>query len=261
MQSDSSNKSIFSMNLNNKTAIVTGGTSGIGEAIVEYFAGAGASVIIAGRNKERGEILENKIKTNKGSARFVSYDANDEESIKNVISQTLFLYNSIDILVNNAGIFPPPSDRGGGALETLEKEAWDEIFRVNMDSYFLFTKYAMPYLVKKRGVVLNNASVSGLQSYVKGQSYAYSASKSAVVQFSNVCALNYGKDVRINCICPGIIETPLFIDRNFDRFIDRIPAKRVGTPEDVAKAALFLCSDYASYINGAVITVDGGLSL
>jgi NAD(P)-dependent dehydrogenase (short-subunit alcohol dehydrogenase family) len=140
-------------------------------------------------------------------------------------------------------------------------DAWEEVFAINATGYYLFTKYAMPYLVQSKGVILNIASTAGLQSNIRGRSYAYSASKSAVIQFSRMCALNYGKDVRVNCVCPGVIDTPLYTDRNFDRYIENIPKKRIGTPEDVAKAALFLCSDYASYINGAVLPVDGGFSL
>jgi NAD(P)-dependent dehydrogenase (short-subunit alcohol dehydrogenase family) len=135
------------------------------------------------------------------------------------------------------------------------------MFVTNVTSYFLLTKYALPYLIESKGIILNNASVAGLQSNIKGRSYAYSSAKSAVIQFSRACALNYGKDVRINCICPGVIDTPMYINKNFDRYMSDIPVKRVGTPEDVAKAALFLCSDLASYVHGAVLTVDGGFSL
>jgi NAD(P)-dependent dehydrogenase (short-subunit alcohol dehydrogenase family) len=245
----------LSLELKNKAAIVTGGTSGIGSATAEIFAQAGASVVIAGRNSDRGKVLEKKIRSNNGVATFVYYDAKDDISIKNLVSETIALYSSIDILFNNAGMFIT------GPLEDLEKAAWEETFSVNINSCFLLTKYALPYLIERKGAILSNASVAGMQSDSKGRSYAYSASKAAVVQFSRACALNYGKDIRVNCICPGIIDTPMFIDRNFDRYMAGIPAKRVGTPEDVAKAALFLCSDLASYINGAVLTVDGGASL
>ena len=248
-------ENFIKISLENKAAIVTGGTSGIGEATAKYFAMAGASVIIAGRNSKRGKELEDEIKKNSGGASFIEYDARDEGSIKNLTSQTISRYGSIDILFNNAGIFYT------GPLEDIGKDQWEETFEVNVQSCFLLTKYAIPYLVEKKGTILNNASVAGLQSYIRGRSYAYSASKSAVIQFSRACALNYGKDIRVNCICPGIIDTPMFTNRNFDRYMDSIPAKRVGTPEDVAKVALFLCSDYASYVNGAVITVDGGSSL
>jgi NAD(P)-dependent dehydrogenase (short-subunit alcohol dehydrogenase family) len=241
------------LSLKNKVAVITGGTSGIGGATAKLFAQAGATVVIAGRNKDKGIKIIDEINNHNRFASFITYDARNEESIKNVIAQTIVLYGRIDILFNNAGILKT------GALEELGKDMWEEIFSINITSCYLFTKYAMPHLIEAKGVILNNASTAGL--HVRGRSYAYSASKSAMIQFSYMCARNYGKDVRVNCICPGVIDTPLYTDRNLDRYIENIPLKRIGTPEEVAKVALFLCSDYASYLNGVILTVDGGFSL
>ncbi len=139
---------------------------------------------------------------------------------------------------------------------------WRKTFDVNVTGMFLATKYAKPYLLESKGVILNNGSIAGLQHYAAGRSYAYSASKAAVIQFSHQMAKNYGEDdIRVNCICPGIIETPILHGRDPKIYEERIPLGRVGQPEDVAKVALFLVSDDAAYLTGTVINVDGGASL
>ena len=124
------------------------------------------------------------------------------------------------------------------------------------------SRYARPYLAAARGVILNNASIAGMQHYAAGRSYAYSASKAAVIQFSHMMAKNYAPEgIRVNCICPGIIQTPILHGRDPKIYEERIPLGYVGTPEDVAKAALFLVSEDSGYITGAVMPVDGGASL
>lgn len=243
--------------LEGKVAIVTGSTSGIGEAIVKMFAVEGAKVIISGRSIEKGKKIEKYINENNGTGKFIQCDTSNEDDIKKIIELTIKEFGKIDILVNNAGLFFT------GNLEELESEKWDEMFDINVRGYFLMSKYAMPYLIKSSsGVVLNNASVAGLHSYASGQSYAYSSSKAAVIQLSRILALNYGKyGVRVNSICPGIIQTPIFGGRDISASNEKIPLHRVGVVEDVANIACFLVSSEASYITGAVIPVDGGLSL
>lgn len=241
--------------LDNKVVIITGSTSGIGEECARLFAHEKATVIIVGRNSERGEKIATSIIEQGYLAKFIVCDASDEESIKNLIENVIHQYGKLDILVNNAGKFLT------GNLEDLCSEEWDSMYAVNVKGTFLMCKYSMPYLQASKGVILNNASVAGMQSYASGRSYAYSSSKASVVQLTRVLALNYGKDIRVNCICPGIIQTPLFEGRDISGSSSKIPMGRVGTPSDVAKVALFLVSDDASYINGAIIPVDGGLSI
>lgn len=242
--------------IDGKVAVITGATSGMGEASAKRFADAGAHVIIAGRNEERGKRVESEIRTSGGKGEYIHLDVADENEIKLFVKEVIDKYKKIDILFNNAGIFPatPP-------LEQMETAVWNQIMHVNATGMFLVTKYIMPYLEKTNGVILNNASVAGMQSFASGKTYAYSASKAAVIQFTRMIAKNYGERVRANCICPGVIDTPIFINRDFSRYYDSIPMHRVGTPEDVAKVANFLVSDDAGYINGAVITVDGGMSI
>lgn len=242
--------------LDGKVAVITGATSGMGEASAKRFAEAGAKVVIAGRNEERGRRVEADIREKGGDAVYLHLDVSDEEDVRTFIDQAVEKCGKIDILFNNAGIFPatPP-------LEQMETAVWDEIMDINSTGMFRVTKYAMPYLEESHGVILNNASVAGMQSFASGKTYAYSASKAAVIQFTRMIAKVYGAKVRVNCICPGVIDTPIFINRDFSRYYDSIPMHRVGTAEEVAKTANFLVSDDASYINGAVLTIDGGMSI
>ena len=243
--------------LENKVAIITGGTSGIGESCAKAFAENGASVIITGRNKNKGLEVEKKINNFGGCAKYIYCDVTVEEEVKKLIEKTVEYFNGIDILFNNAGVFLPSLE-----LDRLEFDSWNQTFKVNTDGYFLVTKYVMPYLLKSKGVILNNASIAGMQSYARGCSYAYSASKAAVIQFSRMLAKNYARDgVRVNCICPGIIETPILHDCDLRMYAERIPMGRVGVPEDVSKVAVFLVSNDAAYLTGIVIPVDGGASI
>lgn len=242
--------------LDGKIAIITGGTSGMGEASAKRFAKAGACVVIVGRNNERGEKIAEDIRQHGGEAAYFHMDVSNENEVKKFITQVYERYKKINILFNNAGIFPvsPP-------LEDMEMTEWDKIMDINASGIVRMTKYAIPYLQESRGVILNNASVAGMHSFASGKTYAYSASKAAVIQFTRMIAKVYGEKVRVNCICPGVIDTPIFVNRDFSRYHDSIPMHRVGTPEEVAKVANFLVSDDAGYINGAVLTVDGGMSV
>lgn len=242
--------------LDGKVAIITGGTSGMGEASAKRFAEAGAYVVVVGRNRERGEKVAEDIRKNKGVSVFFQADVADEKEVKALIAQVDKKYHKIDILFNNAGIFPVTA-----SLEDMEMSDWDKIMNINASGVVHMTKHAMPYLQESHGVILNNASVAGMHSFASGKTYAYSASKAAVIQFTRMIAKVYGEKVRANCICPGVIDTPIFVNRDFSRYFDSIPMGRVGTSKEVAKVANFLVSDDAGYINGAVLTVDGGMSV
>ncbi len=242
--------------IDGKIAVITGATSGIGEASAKRFAEAGATVIIAGRNKERGEQVENEIKKTGKCAEFISIDVAESESVESFYSEVIKRYGRVDILFNNAGIFPPVP-----ALENTDEHQWEEIFNINSTGTYRMIKTFLPSLIESNGVILNNASVAGMHSFASGQVYAYAASKAAVIQFTRMLAKKYGKSIRVNCICPGVVDTPIFLNRDFSRYEDLIPMGRVAKPEDVAKVANFLVSDDAGYINGVVLPVDGGQSL
>lgn len=246
--------------LEGKVAVVTGGTSGIGEACVDIFVENGAKVVFCGTNREKGENVLQRLKTKYGvecPVQFLVCDVRKESDIKELIDRTISYYGKIDILFNNAGVMLPSME-----VERMPVEDWRQTFDVNITGMFLVTKYAKPYLLESKGVILNNGSIAGLQYYAAGRSYAYSASKAAVIQFSHQMAKNYGEDgIRVNCICPGIILTPILHGRDPKIYEDRIPLGRVGTPEDVAKVALFMVSDDSAYLTGEVINVDGGAAL
>lgn len=246
--------------LEGKVAIVTGGTSGIGEACVDIFLENGAKVVFCGRNEENGAAVCARMKQKYGDpceVLFVKGDVSVEEDDKKLIDAAISQFGMIDILFNNSGVMLPSME-----VERMPVEDWRQTFDINITGMFMVTKFAKPYLLRSKGVILNNGSIAGLQHYAVGRSYAYSASKAAVIQFSHQMAKNYGADgIRVNCICPGIIQTPILHGRDPKIYEERIPLGRVGTPEDVAKVALFLVSDDAAYLTGEVITVDGGASL
>lgn len=242
-----------------KVAIVTGATSGIGLACVRTFASEGAKVIMCGRNMEAGQRLAESInmEMERCCVHYVHHEAEKEASAENIISETVKIEGKVDILFNNAGVMLPSVE-----IERLSVEDWNKTFSVNVNGYFFMCKHAKMLLAQNNGVIINNASIAGLHNYVIGRSYAYSASKAAVIQFSRQMAKNYGEDkIRVNCICPGIIETKMLGDRDREQYAKRIPLGYVGSPDDVAKVVLFLASDESSYLTGTVIPVDGGASI
>ncbi|UIJ39567.1 SDR family oxidoreductase (plasmid) [Desulfobaculum bizertense] len=184
-------------------------------------------------------------------------DVSDESSAENLINSSVAHFGRIDILFNNAGIFLPSVE-----IERLDTEDWLKTFQINLDGCFYVTKFAKKFLIANHGSIINTGSIAGQQDYAAGRSYAYSASKSAIIQFTRMMAKNYAEEgIRVNCISPGVILTPILHGRDPQIYAERIPMKRVGTPEEVAKVAVFLASDEASYLTGVVIPVDGGASL
>lgn len=241
--------------LEGKVALITGATSGIGAACAEAMAAEGAKVIIVGRTEEKGKQVEDKIRRAGGEAIFMACDVTIEEEIITLKKKCVDQYGKLDILMNNAGVLLT------GTVEEIDEKDWQQTFDTNMKSCFLMTKHFMSLLKDVKGVVLNNASANGLQSCIQGRSYMYSSSKAAVIQFTKLCALNYAGQIRVNCICPGVIDTPIFTNRDFTRWDGMIPMDRIGTAGEVAKAAVFLVSDDAAYITGVALPVDGGMSI
>lgn len=243
--------------LKGKVALITGGTSGMGEAFAKKFASEGAEVIIVGRNKDNGYCIVNEIIRDKGKAEYYCCDVTDKFAVNKLREDFLQNHSRLDILVNNAGIlFTDP-------LEKIKEEEWLQVFDTNVHSMMRVTKVFIDLIVSSQGNILNNTSIDGLQSLVRGRAnYAYCASKAAAIKFTQQLALNYTpKGIRVNCLCPGVTETPFFTNRDFSRFQDAIPMGRVAQPEEIANAALFLVSDEASYVSGAILTVDGAASL
>lgn len=241
----------------NKVVLITGATSGIGKACAKMFAKENAKVILVGRNIIRGQKIEDEINKTSGNAFFIQCDVSNETQVKNMVCAAVNKYKKVNILFNNAGIMPKSEE-----IENISFDDWQKTLDINLTGLFLVTKYLKQYLLKEKGVIINNASIAGLQHYASGRSYAYSASKAAVIQFSHQIAKNYAPEgIRVNCIAPGIIDTPILGDRDRKLYAQRVPLKRLGTPDDVAKAVLFLASDSASYLTGTVLPIDGGVSL
>lgn len=241
--------------LEGKIAIITGGTSGIGEASAKIFSDEGATVIIVGRNQQKGiEALKRIGKTDK--VFFLQCDVTDEISVKQLKKNVLSQFGKIDILFNNAGILITSS------LSDISEDDWNKTFDLNVKAIMLMTKEFIDEIVNAKGNILNCASIDGLDCNIRGtKNYMYSSSKAASIHFTKYCALNYSDKIRVNCICPGVTDTPLWTNRDFSRFNSAIPMGRVGQTEEIAKVALFLVSDDASYVTGAVIPVDGGAAL
>lgn len=237
---------------NCKVALVTGGTSGIGKAIVQRFAENGIKTVCVGRDIAKVMHLSNEF------SNIDAYTANlaDIQEIKKLASYIRSEYGKLDILVNNAGIWHTHK------LDEITFDEYDLVFRTNVASVMFMTQQFIDLLGRNKGNIVNISSIGGLQSHIAGKSqYVYASSKAAVIQFSQLCALNYAKEVRVNCICPGPTDTPIFLNRNFSWVKEQIPMGYMGQAEDVAELVLFISSDKAKYITGAVIPVDGGASI
>lgn len=245
------------MCIEKRVAVVTGATSGIGAACAEKFAKQGAFVVLVGRSVSRGEQLEKKIQDAGGKAKFIACDVSSEEEVKKMAETVGDICGRVDILFNNAGVMLPSME-----IERMPVEDWKRTFDINIIGMFYVTRYLKPYLLASKGCIINNGSIAGMQHYAAGRSYAYSASKAAVIQFSHQMAKNYGEEgIRVNCICPGIVDTPILGDRDRRIYAERIPLGYVAQPEDVAKVVAFLASDDAAYLTGVVLPIDGGASL
>lgn len=243
--------------LNGKIALITGGTSGIGEAVAKLFAHEGAKVVLVGRNDRKGQAIVRKINEEQDceASVFFHCDVTDLLEINALYEFVRDKYERIDILFNNAGVLITRS------LDEITLEDWNVVYDTNVKATVAMTKKFIAMLQAAKGTIVNNASVAGMHSHTEGRrAYLYASSKAALIQFTKLCALNYAREVRINCVCPGIIDTPIYENRDYSRF-SGIPMGRVGTPDEMAKVVLFLASEDASYLTGVVLPVDGGSSL
>lgn len=247
--------------LEGKRALITGGASGIGRATALLFAREGAAVAVADRDEEGGQETAERIRKGGGRAIFVPCDVTIEADCRRAVQTTVEELGGLDILFNNAGII-----RRATVLE-LSEEDWDRVMAVNIKGIFLMSKYAIPIMAAGGGgVIINTASGWGLKG--GRHAVAYCASKAAVVNMTRAMALDHGaQNIRVNCVCPGDTDTPMLRDEARqlgepeERFLAEAasrPLQRVGTPEEVAQAVLFLASDAASFVTGAALVVDGG---
>jgi NAD(P)-dependent dehydrogenase (short-subunit alcohol dehydrogenase family) len=249
------------MRLANKVALITGGTSGIGEASALLFAKEGAKIAIAGRNEKRGHSVTEQILQEGGSAIFIRTDVRKSEECRRAVDETVHAFGRLDILFNNAGIFYPHT-----ALDCTEEE-WDLQIDINLKGTFLMSKSALPGMIQQgSGVIINNSSGWGI---VGGDAaVAYCASKGGVVLLTKAMAIDHGRQgIRVNCICPGDVDTPMLPEdarmrglqwEDYLAGCSNRPLGRIGTADEIAKAALFLASDDSSFMTGAALVVDGG---
>ncbi|MFQ5716739.1 MAG: SDR family NAD(P)-dependent oxidoreductase [Nitrospinales bacterium] len=242
------------MRLENKTAIITGGGTGIGLACARLFCQEGARVAIFGRRLER---LDEAAASIGETVLAVQGDITRQEDVANLVGKTKDAFGRVDILVNNSGVFAE------APLHEMENRQWDAVFDVNLRGPFLLTRQVLPYMREQTsGCIIHIGSILGLVA--APQVAAYNASKGALIQFSRSIAVEYGADgIRSNTICPGLIQTEMTASLMNDKELMAEWSKnysvgRFGVPEDVAQACLYLASDAASFVTGVTLPVDGG---
>ncbi len=243
-----------------KVALVTGGSSGIGRAAALAFAAQGASVVVASRRAEESQETVRQIVAAGGRAIFVRTDVAQAAQVEALVARTVAEYGALDFAFNNAGIegtaFVP--------VQHYKEDEWDAVMDTNVKGVFLSMKYELPHIVARKGAIVNMASVAGLKGSRIGA--AYVASKHAVVGMTKAAALEYAdKGVRINAVAPAVIHTPMaerafFQDPAIEaRVVAMHPMGRIGQPEEVAQAVIWLCSSAASFTTGHTLPIDGGL--
>ena len=247
--------------LNGKVALITGGASGIGRATALTFAREGAKLIIADMNEDGGQQTVHMITEHGGEATFVQVDVSRATEVEAMISKTVQTYGRLDCAHNNAGI----GSRPRVLLHELSEESWERVISINLKGVWLCMKYEIIQMCTQGGgAIVNTASIMGLVGSWS-RSGVYNASKHGVVGLTKTAALEYAKSgIRVNAVCPGYIRTPLIeeaLTSNPEmeaQIVARHPVGRMGRPEEIAEAVMWLCSDAASFVTGHTMTVDGG---
>jgi NAD(P)-dependent dehydrogenase (short-subunit alcohol dehydrogenase family) len=249
------------MRLEDKVAVVTGGTSGIGRATAVLFAAEGARVVFTGRDEERGHVVEDEIRAAGGGARFVRADVRDADDCRRTVDEAVSAFGGVDVLFNNAGLYIE-----NDVLACVEDE-WDLQLDTMLKGTYLMCRAAIPVMIERGGgVIVNNSSGWGI---VGGErAVAYCAAKGGVTVLTKALAMDHGKDgIRVNAVCPGDTETAMeYADAErkgwtWERYVawaSERPLGRMGRADEVARAVVFLACDESSFITGAALPVDGG---
>ncbi|MBN2551242.1 MAG: glucose 1-dehydrogenase [Spirochaetales bacterium] len=252
--------------LRDKVALITGGGQGIGRAAALLFAEEGAAVVVADINRESGQATAEEILGLGGKGGFRRTDVSRSDEVQALMEWVDREQGRLDVLYNNASVFLPGRD---GPITEISEESWDRVLAVNLKSIYLCCRYGIPLMLRGGGGSIINTASSAAVIGIPGCD-AYTATKGATVSLSRSLAVEYRpKNIRVNCIAPAGIQTPMLgysnlEDSTFDekRFLAlRTPSRRYGRPEEIARLALFLASEEASYINGAVIVADGGITI
>jgi NAD(P)-dependent dehydrogenase (short-subunit alcohol dehydrogenase family) len=244
----------------NKVSLITGATSGIGEACAEIFARAGSQVMLTGRNADKLEALTNSIQNGDASIHFLAGDIADAHFRESLIKETIGKFGKLDVLINSAGII------GMGTIETTTLENFDQMMDINLYSIFHLSQLAIPHLEKTQGNIVNLSSVAGLRSFPGLVSYC--VSKAAVDQLTRCTALELApKNIRVNAVNPGVVVTNLhrrsgMPEESYQKFVEHSktthPIGRVGEPKEIAKLIAYLASDNSEWITGVTYSIDGG---
>jgi 3-oxoacyl-[acyl-carrier protein] reductase len=239
--------------MNNKTVLITGGSRGIGKAMVYAFSKAGYNVLL---NFNRSEGLANKIAEELDNVKVYGADVSDQESVNAMVNYCREVFGSVDVLINNAGISCV------GLFQDLSLDEWNRLMGVNLTGTYNTIKAVLPEMIaKKSGNIINISSIWGITG--GSMEVAYSASKAGVIGLTKALAKEVGpSNINVNCIAPGSIMTDMLADYSMEELNEwtkEIPLGKIGSPEDIAKTALFLASDDASYITGQVISPNGGI--
>ena len=247
----------------NKVALVTGGSSGIGRATAITFAKGGAQVVIADMDDERGDEVMKEIEAAGGDALYIHTDVSDDDSVKSMIQHAVSTYGKLDMAVNNAGI-------EGVLVPTTDYplDMWHKVIAINLTGVWLCMKYEILQMLKNGGAIVNTASVAGLVGAPNASAYA--AAKHGVVGLTKTAALEYAQQkIRVNAVCPAFIETPMVMERalnaganqeSYDRLVRAHPMRRLGKAQEIADAIVWLCSDQTQFMTGHSLTIDGGMT-
>jgi NAD(P)-dependent dehydrogenase (short-subunit alcohol dehydrogenase family) len=248
--------------LEGKSALVTGGASGIGRATALAFAREGARVAVADIMQDAAQRTVNEIKAMGGDALAIACDVTDDDAIKAMIAATVDAFGSLDCAFNNAGIAPYQVNAGGQKIADVAPEAWRRLIDVNLTGVWLCLRHEVAQMRAQGsgGVIINTASILGLVG--TATSSAYVAAKHGVVGLTKVAAADHAADnIRVNAVCPGYIETPMTEEtmrRRGERIMARVPMARMGKAAEIAEAVVWLCSPKASFVTGVSWAVDGG---